>query len=479
MSPSSIVSQPAVPPGVPRGSGRTTGQPGWLTTLRHIRRAWCRQGLALLAIMATALALSGCGSAEGMGDDNPKKQAQLRLLNASLGNALELWVDDSLRASGIGYGGASAELTLSTESHDVALRRGSSGSAVQDSQALALTDKTHSTLLAYGRNGAPQTLLLSDDLDTPATNRTRLRVVNAAVDAGALDVYLTDSSAALGEVNPVVSALAVGSGGSSTVDVTSGSWRLRVTGSGDASDLRLDLSSVALGSGDIVTLLLTPSGGGVLVHALSYSQGSEAVAQRNNHSARVRLIAGTSPSAAHSATVGGSSVGASGSSPWSTSAYTRVNAGSSQALTITVNGSAIATSALDLSAGSDVTLLVYGAPSSASYAVLADDNGLPSSSQARVRLVNGLAGAGSAGIAWSIDAAQMADGIQPGAASGYVSANVNTALQFSVLQSDGRVAYDASQTLPAKGIYTLFALGDAAVSASSGTTRTIALSRDR
>jgi len=435
-----------------------------------------RRLLALWTLAAAALLLTGCGVAEGVGDNNPKKQAELRLLNASLGSALELWVDDSLRASGVAYGSASAELTLSTDSHDVALRRGSSGSAVQDSQALTLTGKTHSTLLAYGRNSAPQTLLLSDDLDTPATNRTRLRVVNAAVDAGALDVYLTGSSAALSDVNPVVSALAVGSGGGSTVDVTSGTWRLRVTGSGDATDLRLDLSSLTLTSRDIVTLLLTPSSGGVLVHALSYSQDSDNVAVRNNPSARVRLIAGTSPSAAHSATVGGSAIGASSSSPWSTGAYTRVSAGSAQALTITVGGSAIATSALDLSAGADVTLLVYGTPSAPAYAVFSDDNGLPtSSSQARVRLANGLNGTGSAGIALSIDADPKADSLLAGAASAYVSAGTDSSRRFTVTQSDGSVAYDQSLTLAAQGVYTLFALGDA----TAANPRSIVLRRDR
>jgi hypothetical protein len=463
MSVSSTVEVPLAP--AHRASPRPT--PLW-------RRALALVGV--LALTASVLGLGGCGTAEGMGENNPKNQAQLRLLNASLGSALELWVDDSLRASGIAYGGTSAELTLSTDSHDVALRRGSSGSAVQDSQALTLTGKTHSTLVAYGRNGAPQTLLLSDDLDTPASNRTRLRVVNAAVDAGALDVYLTSSSAALSDVNPVVSALAVGSGGSSTVDVTSGTWRLRVTGSGDASDLRLDLSGVALGSGDIVTLLLTPSSGGVLVHALSYSQDSDAVAQRSNTSARVRLIAGTSPSAAHSATVGGSAIGSSSSSPWSTGAYTRVSAGSSQTLTITVNGSAIATSALDLSAGADLTLLVYGTPSAPAYAVFTDDNGLPaSSSQARVRLANGLNGSGSAGIALSIDADPKADSLLAGAASAYASVGTDSSRRFTVTQSDGSVTYDESLTLAAQGIYTLFALGDATAS----NPRSFVLRRDR
>lgn len=476
MSPSSNVSQPAVPPGDARGSIRSTGRPGWLTTLCHIGRACRRQGLALLALVATALALSGCGSAEGMGDDNPKKQAQLRLLNASLGSALDLWVDDSLRASGVAYGGGSAELTLNTDSHDVALRRAGSTSAVQDTQALTLGGRTHSTLLAYGRNGAAKTLLLSDDLDAPASNRTRLRVVNAAVDAGTLDVYLTDSGAALSDVNPVVSGLAVGNGGGSTVDVASGSWRLRVTGSGGATDLRLDLSSLTLASRDIVTLLLTPSSGGVLVHALSYSQGSDAVARHDNPSARVRLIAGTSPSATHSATVGGTSIGASSSSPGSTGAYTRVSAGSRQTLTITVAGNAIATSALDLNAGADLTLLVYGTPGAASYAVLADDNGLPAnSSQARVRLVNGLTGAGSAGIAWSIDAAQKAEDIQPGAASSYVSAGTASSHTFTVTLADASVASEQTKSLAAQGVYTLFALGDAAAAAA----RTIVLQSDR
>jgi hypothetical protein len=446
---------------------------------RLVRLTRWSRALTGLVIGAAALLVAACGSAEGMGADNPKKQAQLRLLNASLGaTTVDLRVDDNVLASGVAYGTASSAVTLSTDSHDVVAQRSSAASALQEGQTITLAGKSSNTLLAYARNGGLQTLLLGDNLDSPPSNRTRLRVVHAAPDAGALDVYLTGSGTALSEVNPVVSALTVGSGGSSTTDVSSGSWRLRVTGSGDKADLRLDLASLTLASRDIVTLVLTPSSGGVLVHALSYSQGSDAVARRDNPSARVRLIAGSPSGGALSASLGGTPMPSTGPSPDVGGAYTWVTAGTGLALNLAVGATAVTTAPVDLTAGSDVTLLVFGPSTAAAYALFSDDNGLPSgSAQARVRLINGLTGVGSDGISMGIDAAPKATGVLPGQASAAVTVGTSSDRRLTVTLSNGTVAFDQAATLSAQGVYTLFAVGDAAD--GSGGTRKLLLRADR
>lgn len=80
---------------------------------------------------------------------------------------------------------------------------------------------------------------------------------NTAVDNGSLDVYLTGSDDALDDASATVSAVTGGSVASYST-VTSGTYRLRVTGAGDKNDLRLDVPAMTLGSTQVATLIVTP-----------------------------------------------------------------------------------------------------------------------------------------------------------------------------------------------------------------------------
>lgn len=206
---------------------------------------------------------------------------------------------------------------------------------------------------------------------------------------GALDVYLTDSDTALEDASPVVANIAAATL-SYCNRLERGTRRLRVTGRGDPRDLRLDLPTFELADQARVTLVLQPSVGGVLVHALASQHQGALTALRNPH-ARVRLAAGVARGGKVTASVSGVSLSVSLTSP-SLGAYTLMPAGRA-APEVAVGGHAVDTSLRDFDGGSDFTLAVMGDPDGADNPVHArlapDRNLLPSSAyRARLRLLH-------------------------------------------------------------------------------------------
>lgn len=431
------------------------------------RRALLRRaGSALLA--SCALLLGACGTADDSGN------AHLRLLNASPGYAsLDLYIDSSESSSDVATGSAGGYVSLDTDSHTVAVRRSGTVTNLVSTDRTLAKDSDY-TLVAYGWEGSLKTALLTDEESAPSSGVTKVRVFNTATDAGSLDVYLTDADTVLTDTSPVASSVA-GAGISDYVELSAGSsWRLRVTGAGDSTDVRLDLSGLSLGSAQVVTLLLTPSDGGVLVHALLVAQGGSTTVLTNTQ-ARVRLVAGTTDKASHSAVVGSSTLTSATASP-SVGAYKLVSAGSALALDLQVNGSRLSTTSLSLSAGADVTLLVHGSSAAPELAVISDNNRLPtSSSQAKVRLVNGVYNLGS-GLSLTLDYLDIASGITAGGASSYALVTASTGSLMTADAGSTQLCnsrnWTDSLTIAAKSVLTQFVLGDAS-------SPTCALKKDR
>lgn len=416
--------------------------------------------LRVLCVLLPALALgvlAGCSTSD---DDS---DAKVRLLNASPGySSLDLYVDDEIKASTVAYGAVSDYAKVDSETLTTALRRaGSSTNLIAVDRSYG--SDTNYTLVAYGWDGALKSVLMTDEEDTPDDGKVEVRVFNSATDAGSLAVYLSDSDTDIAEATPVTSSV-TGGAFSSYVEFNQGTYRLRVTGADDTSDLRLDLSSLTLSNKSIVTIILTPSSGGTLVHAVVVSQGGSATAYSNTM-ARVRLVAGTADNANHSAVVGTTTLSTTMKSP-SVGAYTQVTAGTGQTLAVAVNGTKLTTyTSVDLTAGSDVSLLVYGPSASPQLAVITDDNRLPTTSTyAKIRLVNGLANHDST-LSLNLNYAEVATDVALGAGSSFKSVSASTDSVMTVnspLASSALYTWGSSTTLTisAKGVYTVFMLGD-------------------
>ncbi len=407
----------------------------------------------ITALAAAALLLAACGG----GDDNDRTKAKLRLVNASSAYAeIDLFVEDTLRQGSVGYGNTASYVEVDPGEADSKITRSGSTTALL-SFTPGIERNKHYTVLAYGAEGALRQMLVDDNVGEPDSGRALLRVVNAAPDAGKLDIYLTAADEPLASAVPVQAGAEYGvANGLLTVDSTS--WRLRVTAAGSKTDLRLDLPALVLESKQVATLVLTPARGGVLMNTLLLTQQA-GIARQDTALARVRVAAGVADSGAVSAAVGGRVLMASVGSP-AVGLYALLPAGT-QPVALAVNGTALATPAVTLAAGADYSLLVRGTPAAPRSGWIEDDNHRAADSrQVRLRLVNGVADL-AAPLSMTVDFVPVADGVTAGAASGYASLDATLTAQFSVtaagLATPLFTAVD--QPLVAGAVYTVFAVG--------------------
>ncbi|RVU49435.1 DUF4397 domain-containing protein [Rubrivivax rivuli] len=405
---------------------------------------------ATLALAAAAL-LAACGG----GADRTK--AQVRLVNASSGyTQLDLRVDNEVRQAGVSYGNAASYVEADPGKAFTLHSAGNSTSLLSFTPSVSA--RKHYTVLAYGASGAARQVLLDDNAGAPETNRALLRVVNAAPDAGALDVYLTGTDDTLAASVPQQAAAAVDAVGA-WLTLNSGGYRLRVTAAGSKTDLRLDVAALTLGSRQVATLVLTPTTGGVLVQALLLTQQGEITTLAPTQ-ARVRLASGLSSAGSAGLRVGGTALFANVTAPAVTN-YTLVSAGARETI-VTVNGTVVSTTTQTLAVGSDYTVLVYGSPSGTpAVALLPDNNTLPTDrTRAKLRLVNGVQGL-TGTLSMSADFSPVADGVDAGKASVYELVDATTTGRLSVVAAGTALPLfeTTEQTFVAASNYTVFLVG--------------------
>ncbi|GAP35962.1 hypothetical protein ISF6_1802 [Piscinibacter sakaiensis] len=413
----------------------------------------------LSLIVVLPLALVGCGG----GGSSGSKQATLRVVNATsdVGD-MNLSLGGTSRFTALAADALSAAFSFDAGTYDTTLTSGSSSTALLSGNRV-YAESTDYTAVAWGSASALKLTSLADTADAsnaPASGSAILRVFNATADAGSVDLYLTSDTADLDAATPNVSGLAVGSM-TSYATVTPGTYRLRITGTGDRTDIRLDQRGVVVGNQARTTLVLQPGVGGTLVHALQFDYGSTTLTALKNTEARVRVAASVDGNGAVTASLAGSSLNVGLRSP-SVGSYVRVPAGTAQVLSLTVAGVPQADSTRSLAAGGDYTLLVSGASASPQATLLTDDNRLPTSTtRSKIRLVHGANGQDALTLA--VDYNALATGVAYGSASPFasVASNATATVEVSSPLVAAPLFSTASSTvnLQAQGVYTVFILG--------------------
>ncbi len=413
-------------------------------------KSWRALGLALVVGI-----LAGCGGNSGSSDN-----ASLRLVNATLTHpSLDLLASSAVAISANPLDQVSNYASVGTGSVPLQINDAGAASALA-STTPTLSSGQHYAVIAYESGGVVTTALLGEDTAQPAAGLAQLRVFDVSPDAGAVDVYITGTATDLASVSPSFSTVS-GAQPTAFLAFTPGTYRLRVTGAGNKADLRADIPTFALASQQVASAILTPAAGGVLLNgSVLIQQGSYAAARNTN--ARVRLAASVSGGATVAASVGSTPIDSGMLAP-AVGSYVLVPAAT--ALSVTVNGAAASVAGTGLQAGSDSTLLVYGAPGAAAVSTLTDDNHLPAvATNIKMRLVNGLSGGG--GITLTASFAVVASNVAPGSASAYAQVPGSTSTQINVT-SGATLLYslpktgDPALSLPGNGVYTLFMLGDA------------------
>ncbi len=419
---------------------------------------------ALIGIGLLGAGLVGCGGSGG------SDSGQVRLINATATHpSLDLVQvsNASVLVSGATTDTASTYASVNSGS-STALQVNDAGGAT----ALVPITPTvgggkHYSILAYESNSAVKVAFLSEDVATPASGTVLLRVFDAAVDAGAVDVYVTDPTADLTTLSPqfTVNLTTFALYANTSLSIAPNApKRIRVLGKGSKTDLRLDIPSVTFADQQVATIVLTPTTGGVLVNGATLVQQSTYAATRNT-SARVRLVAGAANNGVVTGTAGSTAIDNGGAQSPSVGSYVTVPAG--VGLNLAVNGVAVTAPVGGLLAGSDSTLLVYDSPSAAgahTASLIVDDNHLPTTSgNYKMRLVNAITGSATS-LTLRAGASLLANNVANGVSSTYGVAAGNTNGASTVLQISSPLnanLYSApAQSIPGNAVYSFFVFGD-------------------
>jgi Domain of unknown function (DUF4397) len=408
--------------------------------------------IAALMVVSSLSLLAACGGGGGSGD------AKVRLVNASGSySSLDLEIEDETVATGVAYGSASDYAKVDADSITAEVQ---SDSVTIASLYPTLSKDTHYSLISYGWSGNMKNTLLQEEEDEPDANYSKLLILNLASDAGTLDVFLTQTTDSLNDATPTYSSIA---GGASSVykEISSGTYRVRITGTDDTTDLRLDIPSITLSSEEVATLVITPTKGGVLVNSILIRQQSTVTAHNTSNS-RVRVVAAMPGNPTVSSILNGSTTLMSASVAPQIGTYKAVTAGSSS-IAVNVNGSALTTLTPTLEAGNDYTVLVWGELASPQTNLLSDDNRLPTvTSKAKFRLVNGVAGL-TGGMTMALDYTDIATDITAGNSSTpyNVTYSSDSLLTVKTPTVTTPIFSVDDLTVEASGIYTVFMMGNA------------------
>jgi Domain of unknown function (DUF4397) len=415
---------------------------------------------ALAASIFIAL-LAGCGSG---GDDS----SSLRLLNATADvGSLDFYTksgtdDDVQRGSNVAVDGVSGYASVDSGSYTLKVML-AGNSASLTNPTLSLTSDYHYTAVAYGRSGAVKVAVLTEEEDEPASGKAEVRILNAASDVGAVDMYITDSSTALGNATANATSIAAGSTSGFSTFAT-GTYRLRITAAGDTTDVRLDVPSITLTDRERVTVILQPTTGGVLANALMLiQQGSLTVSKNTN--ARVRAVASVSGNGVVTAQVASTSLTPTSLTSPAVGAYVLVPAGS-QTLLAQVNGATVSSASTSFTAGADYTVMLYGNTTSSQMSLLSDNNRLPADTgKAKLRLVHGAEGYNA--LSLSLDNVSVADQVGYGVAStaaqvapnsGNALVEVTSSLSNTPLYTTTKSSGSTGVTIDTLGVYSVFML---------------------
>jgi hypothetical protein len=318
---------------------------------------------------------------------------------------------------------------------------------------------TQLTYSIIGSDGQYNILQINDRETDPDSGKSRIRVLNGSYDAGSLDVYVSRSGESSSFLSSNLSSVTYGKL-TGFYEVDQGAFTIRATAAGDRNDVRFELTNVSLSERQNYTVLLTPSSGGALVHAVLLPQ-QKATSDYENKSARIRLAAAADGAQFIAVTVPGQPAIASGNSP-SVGSYALVPKGQ-QTLNIALNGNLARSITANLDSGSDSTLLVMGEATDVKASLIMDKNRIPTATnKAKLRTVHGINGATNNRITTSADYSPINSGVAFSSASDYTELTSGNYTRIDVTEagSTNPIYIRSDFDMPAGGVYTLFMLGN-------------------
>jgi uncharacterized protein DUF4397 len=406
----------------------------------------------LFGMLALALLAAACHN----GGIN-QNSTDLRALNTVIdAEPLDVVVDSDVKFAAVAPDAATAYTNFDSGSREIAIRS-STNQAVLYDKPVSFAGDARGTLLVYGRRNSVATTFMVDDTTAPASGKARVRFAGLAADAGAVDVYLTATDISAGPA--VISAAAPGAV-TAVSEVPAGSYRIIVTSAGTQDILFQSASLVDFSAGSNLTLAAVPSLGGKLVNAMLVEPGtSGAVAFLPNPTARIKAANAIADSSPLNFKADGATLLTS--VPFTgVSSYVNASAGARvlQLEASNVPGANIASLSRALEPARDYSFVATGSFGAPGVALLADDNTLPATGNAKVRFVNAMSG-GSVDVL--VNFASQSSGLAPATASAYYAIAAGTSYTIT-FTTPGGVNVMASVTgveLDAGNVYTAYVFG--------------------
>jgi hypothetical protein len=402
--------------------------------------------------------LVGCGS-------DGSENAQVRILNASIDyGAIDIYFDDQLKQSNVAAGVMSGYLDFSAASKTLKVTRAGNASAILETTANPGKGTKH-VYIVYGGDGTLRVNQYSENETEAGSGKTKVRILNASPDAGAVDFFASTSATNLNDLVARNQGIGYGSV-TSWLEIDRGTYRAWLTAASDKTDLRLPVPSITLEDKKLLTIVLLPTEGGSLLNAISFNQEGTPT-KTENDSARLRLVAGLASGARVAVRSSQGEQLLSNTSP-SVSSYVLVPKGATS-VTVTANGATFATLNVDFAAGSENTILAYGNASisdgtggNARAIAYRDINRSPAqSTRAKLRLVNGFAESATP-LTISADYSPIVSNVALGTASDYglVSGGSYSRLDVSEATGGAPLYLSTDTTTLANGaVYSFFMVG--------------------
>lgn len=219
---------------------------------------WGR-GMAGLLLVAVTLA---CGEATG---PDLQLDATIRVLHAAPETSrLEVVVENESRTV-LEYAEVSDRITVEAGERRLQLLVDGETEALIDLDRM-FDSGSQNTVLAAGRAGEIQPIVLEDDPAPADTGEARIRFVHAAPTAGNVDIYVSEPGAELSGEVPLLTSVAFGDASEYMV-VESRTYQVRVTTAG-TDGLLIDLPLLVLSSMRVQTIVMMDTEGSGPPHGL-------------------------------------------------------------------------------------------------------------------------------------------------------------------------------------------------------------------
>ncbi|HET7600358.1 MAG TPA: DUF4397 domain-containing protein [Gemmatimonadales bacterium] len=195
--------------------------------------------VARLALALLPFATLACSNNDIIPFD-PNTEAQIRFIHAvPEGPNLDLLIEGAAAARNVAFDQAVGYFIIAAGQRSVSARESAVGEEGTPGPTVftltpTLTAGTFYTIIATGAPTAVQTIELVDNPAKPAAGNWNLRLVNAAPNLAAIDIYITEPNVDLHTVSPTIANVAYGGGSNYvTLPVLSAGQVIRITNAGD------------------------------------------------------------------------------------------------------------------------------------------------------------------------------------------------------------------------------------------------------